>query len=90
MHHEKDVSQEIMAAMMKVEMQQALGPTGQFPGGKLTTNDEGEIAFAVGILKGKVIVNFGTPIASLGMSPKEARQLAMSLLQNANVAAKSL
>ncbi len=84
MHHEKDVSQEIMSALKMAEMKQDIGPTRRFPGGKLTANDEGEIAFAVGILKRKVIINFGTPIASLGMSPKQAKQLAASLIEKAN------
>ena len=57
MHHEKDTSQEMMAALLLSKDE--LGPTGRFPDGKLTSNDEGEIAFAVGVLKGKVIVNFG-------------------------------
>ena len=82
MHHEKDASQEMMA-QFAAEM---LGPTGRFPGGKLTENDEGEIAFAVGVLKEKVVVNFGAPIASLGMSPDEAEKLAILLIRRAGQA----
>jgi len=80
MHHERDLSDEMMAA----SLQKKLGATGRFPGGQLTRNDEGEILFAVGHLKGKVIVNFGSPVASLGMTLKEARELALSLRQWAN------
>ena len=83
MHHEKNVSQEIMSQAL---LEKELGPTGRFPGGKLTSNDEGEIALAVGVLKGKVVVNFGTPIASLGMSPAQAEQLAITLIRRAGQA----
>ena len=82
MHHERDVSQEVMSQILS----EKLGPTGRFPGGKLTENDEGEIAFAVGVMKGEVVVNFGGPVASLGMSPEEAEQLAILLIRRAGQA----
>jgi hypothetical protein len=84
MHHEKETSEEIERAMRLEKEELHFGPTGQFPEGKLTSNDEGQIAFGVAIYHGKVIVNFGTPIASLGLSPQEARQLALVLRQRAN------
>jgi hypothetical protein len=88
MHHERIPSDETMMATLKAKLDreqlEKLGPTGRFPEGKLTPNDEGEIAFAVGALKGKVVVNFGSPVASLGMSPDQARKLAGSLLEKAN------
>lgn len=79
MHHERYPSQEMTAAFL-----QQPGPTGRFPEGKLTANDEGEIAFAVGTLKGKVVLNFGTPVASIGMTPSQARLLANDLFRRAN------
>jgi hypothetical protein len=50
----------------------------------LTSNDEGELAFGVTAYHGKVILNFGGPVASLGLSPDQARALALSLRQKAN------
>lgn len=84
MHHEDQTSEQIAKLMQELAAQEKFGATGRFPGGKLTSNDEGEIAFGVTTYHGKVIVNFGKPIASLGMSPDEARQLALVLRQRAN------
>ena len=53
----------------------ALGATGKFPEGKLTSDDEGEIAFGVTHYKGKIVFNFGKSVMSLGMSIQQARQL---------------
>ncbi len=99
-HHESEMSDEIkkylaglqdepgeppIAQLMhQLAEQERLGATGQFPEGKLTENDEGEIAFAVGIYGGKVVVNFGKPIMSLGMNVEQARQFANLLRKRAN------
>lgn len=66
------------------EETQQPGPTGEFPEGKLTENDEGEIKMQISAYKGKVIVNFGVPVASIGMSAKQARSLATALWNQAN------
>lgn len=84
MHHESNESDEIRKLMEKARQENKFGPTGNFPDGKLTSNDEGEINFGVAVYKGKVIVNFGKPIASLGLSPEEARDLALLLRRRAN------
>lgn len=86
MHHEEELSEEMKAAFEahKAQIMQQLGATGNYPDGKLTSNDEGEIAFAVGVYHGKVVVNFGKPIASLGMTPKQARDFALLLRKRAN------
>lgn len=86
MHHEEVVSKELEEVCAKMFKVVELGSTGRFPGGKLTANDEGEIVFAVGVLRGKVVVNFGKPIASVGMSAKQARRLAKTLNRKANEA----
>lgn len=63
---------------------QKLGPTGEFPGGHLTENDEGQIRIGVAVVKERVVMNFGTPIASLGFTAKQARDMANILRQYAN------
>lgn len=89
MHHEPETSDQVRRALEAARQIQAdadrlgLGPTGRFPGGKLTANDEGEIRLAVGSLEGKVVLNFGTPIASLGMTPGQALSLGHSLVRQA-------
>jgi len=60
-----------------------LGPTGEFPEGKLHPSDEGELRFAVGRKSGNVILDFGKPVAWIGMPPAIARQMAASLIQQA-------
>lgn len=58
-----------------------VGSTGVFPEGKLTKQDEGEIRFRVGSENDKVVLDFGTPVHWVGMSPKQAAEMASSLLK---------
>lgn len=68
--------------------QPLIGPTGTHPEGQLSPRDEGAIHFAVGVRDGKVCLDFGTPVAWLGMNPGDALQLAQSLIEQARKAAK--
>lgn len=56
-----------------------LGQTGRFPEGKIHRTDEGELRMAVSARQGKVILNFGTPIAWIGLTPELAELLAEHL-----------
>jgi hypothetical protein len=60
-----------------------LGATNQFPQGKLNEHDEGEIRLAIGQKNGKVVIDFGKPVAWLGFDPEQAEQIASSLLEHA-------
>jgi len=60
-----------------------VGPTGKYPNGKLEPSDDGELKLAIGTMDGLVMVEFGTPVAWLAMSPNDARRLADSLTQMA-------
>lgn len=60
------------------------GATGKFPMGEFDASDEGEIAFGVASHRGKVIINFGKPVAWLGMDARQAAGLAALLIQHAN------
>lgn len=63
-----------------------LGPTGQFPDGKLNADDEGEIQLGVTHdADGLVRVNFGKPIAWLAMPKETAIMFAHMLLKHAGV-----
>ena len=100
MHHEKRISNELLEALAAEEKKhqiardfgglvpvaedQAPGPTGNMPDEKLTPNDEGEIKMRVAVYKGKVILDFGTPVASIGMTVKQARYLANALWNQAH------
>lgn len=61
----------------------ALGDTGQYPQGALTKDDEGELRFAIGQKDGKVVVDFGKPVAWIGFDPDQAIQIALALVKQA-------
>lgn len=65
-----------------------LGPTGEFPDGKIADHDEGEIRLAITNYSGRVIFNFGKQIKSLGMTPEQAEAIGYSLIENAAKAKK--
>lgn len=64
------------------------GATGKFPRGKIHESDEGELRIGVTVKQGTVIVEFGTQIAWLGLTPQIARELADALLARADEAAR--
>lgn len=80
---------ELTDEMEQVTAIRQLGPTGRFPDGKLTENDEGELVFTVGVLKRKVVISFGSPVASIGLSPSQAVALAKSLQAHARQARRA-
>lgn len=57
-----------------------LGATGRYPEGKLTDNDEGEIQFALGTKDGKVVLDFGKPVAWLGLLPEQAIDIGQMMI----------
>jgi hypothetical protein len=64
---------------------QGLGATGRYPEGKLGEHGEGETAFAVAAdpkLK-KVLIDFGKPVAFLGMTKAQAIELGQMLILKA-------
>lgn len=90
MHHGDDA--EIMAKMAEYfhqqqvdTLQRELGATGQFPEGQLNDDDEGEIRIAIGSTEGKVVMDFGKPIAWIGFTPEQARGIAELLLRQVEV-----
>ncbi len=48
-----------------------LGPTGEYPEGKLNSDDEGEFQIAIGAVEGLVKIHFGTPLVWLAMDPEK-------------------
>lgn len=87
-NHSSD-SDPAMVDYLNEQLRKALEPhrpgaTGDFPRGRLTPQDEGGIRFAVGSKDGVVVVDFGKPVAWLGMPPSDARALAESLLKHAD------
>ena len=60
-----------------------LGPTHDFPHGKLDEHDEGAINIAVTHDKGVVRIVFGSPVAWLGLPPDQALALASLITKHA-------
>jgi hypothetical protein len=61
-----------------------LGPTNQFPEGKLVPHDEGELKFAIGSRDGCVVMEFGSPVKWFGCPPGVAREMARLLVKHAD------
>jgi len=59
------------------------GPTGEFPHGKLTGDDAGQIQFSVGIRDDRVVMDFGTPVKWIGMTADDARVVGKTLIKHA-------
>ena len=87
-HSENPNGSPIPEAIARALDKPLIGATGLHPEGKLTATDEGGLQFAVGVKDGKVCLDFGTPVAWLGMTPSDALQLAESLVSNARKAAR--
>ena len=64
-----------------------LGPTGDFPKGKLDATDEGGINIAIGSQVGPdglvVRIEFGKPTAWLGLPQEQAVQFAIAIIKHA-------
>lgn len=60
-----------------------LGATGQFPEGKISPEDAGELRMAIGRDQDHVLVRFGTPVADLALPRAVALALATSIAQHA-------
>jgi hypothetical protein len=63
----------------------SFGATGEFPNGKLDESDQGALQFGIAAdYENKVVIlNFGTPVAWMGIPPDTARLIATSLLRSA-------
>jgi hypothetical protein len=65
-----------------------LGATGKFPRGKFGQDDEGELRMAVGVKDKTVMLDFGKPVAWLGLDADTAERLGKSLIDKAAEARK--
>lgn len=92
MAHHSSKPDEEMSDFMKDMLQDltpaTLGPTGLFPEGKLTQEDEGEIMFSIFGKDGKVVIEFGSQVHWVGMTPPQAAAVAEALLKQARKQAK--
>lgn len=59
------------------------GATGDYPQGKLNEDDQGGLRMAIGTKDGVVVVDFGKPVAWLGLDRSTALALAANLTKHA-------
>ena len=71
-------------SLLEKQLQDTLGPTGQFPAGRLVAQDEGGLIFGVSRFNGRVIIDFGKPVRSIGFTKTDALNLAETLIAHAN------
>jgi hypothetical protein len=62
-----------------------LGPTGDFPRGKIGPDNEGGLRIGIASNGDTVILNFGTPVAWVGFPKEQAIELAKTILRHAGV-----
>jgi hypothetical protein len=60
-----------------------LGPTGDFPHGRLNDDDEGGIQIAISRENGVVRIDFGEPTAWIGLPPALALEFAATIAKHA-------
>jgi hypothetical protein len=60
-----------------------LGPTGEFPQGKLNADDEGALNCAISHENGCVRIDFGKPVAWLVSEPEPALEFAAAIIRHA-------
>jgi hypothetical protein len=82
-HHEPETGHEMKQWLDSIPQAELFGSTGRGPEGKRGRNDEGGLILVVTAFKGMVVVNFGKSVESMGLSAKQARQLAFALRQRA-------
>jgi len=61
-----------------------LGKMNNFPEGRISGSDEGELRLAVTDHDGKVILNFGKPVAWVGFTAEQAREIGTMLIRRSD------
>lgn len=65
------------------------GATGDYPDGKLNDDDEGGLGMRIGVVQGRVVIDFGKPVTWIGFRPNEAYDIAKLIRKHAKRAIKS-
>ena len=82
----KDNKAKVISNLSEEEKDAMIGPTGEYPVGKLRDGDKGGLAVAISNNheKGVIEIEFGTNLNWLGLRPVEARAFAQMLLERAD------
>ena len=65
-----------------------LGSTGNFPDGKMSEDDKGELKFAVLTRNNNVMIIFGQPVSWLDLSKDTAKELVKGLIKQIELCEK--
>ncbi len=81
-HHESEEQKRLLEAFR--EQQEGIKQR-VWPQGRISADDEGELAFKIGSDPDRqlVMLDFGKPVTSVACSPKEAIQFAQILIKHA-------
>ena len=80
-HHGNNVPCELSEAMQKL--------LGEYPNGRLNSEDAGALAVAIGQENGAVTLRFPKPVAWIGFTPEQAIEIAETLVKHARQAGAS-
>lgn len=78
-----DFDMDTLKAFQPWNKRPQLGATGDFPRGKFNADDEGALTVGVATQDKTVLVNFGKPVAWLGMPKADAIAFANTIIQHA-------
>jgi hypothetical protein len=70
-------------------MSDKLGPTHDFPRGKLNEDDEGGLIIGLRIENNRLIIGFGKRISWIGLGKPEAIQFAKMIIEKADLLSDS-
>jgi len=77
-----------LADFCRLGDENTFGPTGKYPRGKISDDDEGELKMRVSRAKGNVVISFGTSVKWLAMPSSQAKQFAAKIIRQADALAK--
>lgn len=78
-----NLKRKLMNTAAELHLQETLGPTKDYPHGRIVPHDEGGLMFGVTVFNGRVIFDFGKPIRSIGFTREGALELAELIRQRA-------
>lgn len=90
MAHHGPMSEEMRKILDEQVREFGLGATGRFPDGKIVREDQGEIKISIGVanrISGaphSIVMHFGKEVAWIGFTAAQAREIAKTLVANAD------
>ena len=70
--------------VQQLKLDKQFGPTKTYPNGRVSLQDEGGLIFGITSFNGRVVIDFGKPIHSIGFTKSDALELARVLSDRAS------